>query len=141
MLEPGHAGDAFGYLSLRRSGRPKPTQVAFYIRSEDCDPGVTELLSQTLQGHCFASSRRARNQPMAIDQPKRMGTGFAGSLNTQHEAMIACHKVASTVGSDDRTPAVIFNRRQASPRQVSRWQARNAPTAPQRRGNRYRAPA
>lgn len=85
VLEPGHAGNAFGDLALRRTGCAQSAQITLHIGREHRNAGITERLDQALQRYCLAGAGSTRDQTMAIGQAKRLPHRLAIATGTQYE--------------------------------------------------------
>ena len=68
VIEPRHAGDAFGDLALRVAGSTEAAQVALDVGSKYSDAGVAEGFGQALQGHGFTGTGGAGDETVTVCQ-------------------------------------------------------------------------
>lgn len=85
VIQPGHAGNTLGDLALRRTGGAEATQVTFDIGREYRHTGIAESLDQTLQGHRFAGTGCARDQPVTVGQAQRLPHRLPITASTQYK--------------------------------------------------------
>ncbi|MCY1548818.1 hypothetical protein D9M68_849520 [compost metagenome] len=91
MVQPRHAGDALGYLALRRTGGAKAAEIALHIRGEHRHAGIAERLDQTLQGDRFAGTGSARHQTVSIGQAQRLANRLTGKVSTKNKLVSYRH--------------------------------------------------